>query len=56
MPVTSTQLLALVDQDGNVNLANVREYANAEGDNTSTQDAMTGVVDRPKAPLTRRAI
>ena len=44
VPVTSTQLLALVDQNGDVNLANVRMYANAEGDNTSTQDAMTGVV------------
>ena len=42
--VTSTQLLALVDNDGNVNLVNVRQYANAEGDNTSTQDAMTGVI------------
>ena len=44
VPVTSTQLLALVDSNGDVNLANVRQYANAEGDNTSTQDAMTGVI------------
>ena len=37
-------------------LPNVRTYANAEGANTSTQDAMTGN-DRPApAPSTRRAI
>ena len=44
VPVTSTQLLALVDQNGDINLVNVREYANAEGGNTSVQDAMTGMI------------
>ena len=35
--VDSDQLLALFNDDGEVKLANVRNYANANGDNTSTQ-------------------
>ena len=34
------QIDDLVDDSGNVNVANLRLYANAEGDNSSTQDAM----------------
>ena len=33
----TTQIDGLVDANGNVNLANLRTYANAEGGNTSTQ-------------------
>ncbi len=42
--VDSDQLLALFDDDGNINLANVRQYANADGTNASTQDPTTGAI------------
>ena len=34
----------LVDANGNVNIANVRNYANATGNNAAVQDAMTGEI------------
>ena len=37
--VDSDQLLALLDINDDINLANVRQYANVNGDNTSTVDA-----------------
>ena len=34
----------VIDDAGNVNLARLREYANAEGTRTATQDAVTGAI------------
>ena len=48
VPVTSTQLLGLLEM-GTINLAELRTYANAEGMNTSVQDAMDGTVDGDSA-------
>ena len=48
VPVDSTQLLGLYDDTDNdgmgdtINLKGLRTYANAEGDNASVQNAMTG--------------
>ena len=42
------QVDGLVDAMGNVNLVNLRKYANAAGDNSAVQDAMTGdITDGP---------
>ena len=42
------QIDGLVDQDGNVNLVNLRKYANANGDNSAVQDDETGdITDGP---------
>ena len=38
------QIDELVDANGNVNLAKLRRYANAAGDNSAVQDAETGVI------------
>ena len=44
----TTQVDGLIDGDGNVNLVNLRKYANAAGDNSAVQDAMTGdITDGP---------
>ena len=45
VPLRDTaQIDALVDANDNVNLAAVRTYANANGDNSAVQDAMTGAI------------
>ena len=48
VPVTSTQLLGLLEM-GTINLAELRTYVNAEGMNTSVQDATDGTVDGDSA-------
>ena len=39
-----TQIDAMVDANGNVNLAAVRTYANANGDNSAVQDGTSGAI------------
>ena len=40
----SAEIDGLVDPAGVVNLANLRTYVNADGENVASQDAMTGVI------------
>jgi hypothetical protein len=45
VPLRNTdQIDGLIDMDDNVNLVNLRRYANAAGDNSAVQDAKTGVI------------
>ena len=45
VPLRNTaQIDGLVDASGNVNIANLRTYANIEGNNSAVQDATTGVI------------